>query len=130
MTLLEMYPSMSIDLFASRTNYKLPSYVSRYSDHQAIAIDAFSIVWRNELYYILNLICGPCHLLPNPYTILTLPHKPHIQNPLKDETRVFCISGESWDHKEYLNGLEHSSLAHGEIPQNNSTTYILNNSDQ
>ena len=35
----------SVDLFATRENHKLPSYVSPVPDDKAVAIDAFSISW-------------------------------------------------------------------------------------
>jgi len=50
--LLEIYPDMSIDLFAFYFNAKLCSYVSRYPDCNAGAVDGFSFPWVNKLYYI------------------------------------------------------------------------------
>ena len=42
----------SIDLFASRINYQIKRYVSWKPDPKAIAIDAFSLKWDSEFYYI------------------------------------------------------------------------------
>ena len=41
----------NIDLFASRLNAKLPTYVSWTPDPGAFAIDAFSIQWSNCFFY-------------------------------------------------------------------------------
>ena len=43
---LEIVPS--IDLFASRLNAQLPQFVSYRPDRAAVALDAFSISWKNE----------------------------------------------------------------------------------
>ena len=42
----------SIDLFASMNNKKLERYVSWKPDPDAFAVDAFSLDWKNEFYYI------------------------------------------------------------------------------
>jgi hypothetical protein len=49
----------SIDLFASRLTFKLPSYASRLPDPSASIVDAFSMSWGNNLY-----IFPPLPLLP------------------------------------------------------------------
>jgi Reverse transcriptase (RNA-dependent DNA polymerase) len=41
----------TVDLFASRTNHRLPRYYSRYPDPGATATDAFSQDWRGEQSY-------------------------------------------------------------------------------
>ena len=41
-----------IDLFASRINKQVATYVSYYQDSQAVAIDAFTITWSFNLCYI------------------------------------------------------------------------------
>ncbi|XP_060558153.1 uncharacterized protein LOC132718470 [Ruditapes philippinarum] len=46
------YRHIDIDLFASRLNKKLSKYVTRLPDPDAHAIDAFSLTWKNMLYYI------------------------------------------------------------------------------
>ena len=43
---------MSVDLFASRNNNKLSRYVSRRPDPEAYAIDAFSLPWANDVFYM------------------------------------------------------------------------------
>ena len=40
-----------MDLFASRLNFQLPRYVSWNPDPEAVATDAFSINWSNDLHY-------------------------------------------------------------------------------
>ena len=55
-----MHPEMSVDLFASRLNHKLIKYVARRPDPNAIAIDAFTMTWTNELFFIFP----PFSLLP------------------------------------------------------------------
>ena len=39
-----------IDVFASRLNTKLPSFISRYADPYSNCIDAFSIPWKDNIY--------------------------------------------------------------------------------
>ena len=56
----DLYPHLSIDLFASRLNYKLDKFVSRRPDPNAYAIDAFSLTWTNEGFFIF----APFSLLP------------------------------------------------------------------
>ncbi len=46
------FPDMTIDLFASRLNHKLPKYVSRLPDPGAISVDEFSMTWTGEMYYM------------------------------------------------------------------------------
>ena len=41
---------LSIDCFASRLNYKLPTFISRYADPMATLVDAFAVAWRNNVY--------------------------------------------------------------------------------
>lgn len=48
----QIHPCLSVDLFASRLNHKLEKYVSRRADPKAMAIDAFSLTWANECYFI------------------------------------------------------------------------------
>lgn len=47
-----VHPEMSVDLFASRTNHKIAKYVSRRPDPEAYAIDAFTMTWSNEMFYM------------------------------------------------------------------------------
>lgn len=56
----EAYPELSLDLFASRLNYKLPKFVTRRPEPNAFAIDAFSLTWSDEFYYMFP----PFSLLP------------------------------------------------------------------
>ena len=39
-----------LDCFAARINTKLPSYISRYADPFSVAIDAFSLPWKDNIY--------------------------------------------------------------------------------
>ena len=41
-----------LDLFASRINYQNERYISWKAGPKALAIDAFSIKWKTEFYYI------------------------------------------------------------------------------
>ena len=43
---------MSVNLFASRLNCKLATYMSRRAELHELAVDAFSIVWNDHLFYI------------------------------------------------------------------------------
>ena len=47
-----MFGNPTIDLFASRINYQIDRYISWKLDPKALAIDAFSINWNTEFYYI------------------------------------------------------------------------------
>jgi hypothetical protein len=66
-----------VDLFASRLNHKIDKYVSRRPDPHALAIDAFSLTWINELYYIFP----PFSLLPR-----------ILQKVVEDKTEVVLIA--------------------------------------
>ena len=48
----QVFPEITVDLFASRLNNKVTKYASRRPDPNAFAIDAFSLTWYNEFYYI------------------------------------------------------------------------------
>ena len=48
----EIYPKLTVDLFASRINHKLGKYVARRPDPNALAIDAFTMTWTNGLFFI------------------------------------------------------------------------------
>ena len=43
--LLTRFPEMSIDLFATRLNHRLPQFVSRFPDPQAVDSDALTMIW-------------------------------------------------------------------------------------
>jgi hypothetical protein len=58
--IFKLHPTMDTDLFASRLNKQLPQYVSRFPDHGAYKIDAFTFPWENKLYYMYP----PFSLLP------------------------------------------------------------------
>ena len=49
--ILEKYPKISVDLFASHLNFKLKQYVSWLPDKQAFSCNAFSISWLQFLGY-------------------------------------------------------------------------------
>ena len=55
-----IYPAIDIDLFASRLNFKTDKYISLRPEPQACAIDAFSTVWNDHLFYIFP----PFSLIP------------------------------------------------------------------
>ena len=42
--------SLDVDCFASRLNFKLPRFFSRYSDPLCEDVDAFSCIWRDNVY--------------------------------------------------------------------------------
>ena len=52
----------TIDLFADRTNFQLPKYVSWKLDPAAVTTDAFSISWKGEMTYAFPPFCliGRC----------------------------------------------------------------------
>ena len=47
-----MFGNPTLDLLASRINYQIDRYISWKPDPKALAIDAFSIKWNTEFYYI------------------------------------------------------------------------------
>ena len=49
--LCEIFPDLTIDLFASVLNHQLPRYVSWRPDPKALYVDAFSRPWGNETFY-------------------------------------------------------------------------------
>ena len=44
----------TIDLFASRTNKQLPTYVSYKLDPEVILVDSFSLSWKIVSFYCFN----------------------------------------------------------------------------
>lgn len=50
--ILLLFPEITVDLFASRLNNQVTKYVSRRPDPKAFAIDAFSLTWSRDLYFI------------------------------------------------------------------------------
>ena len=52
--ILDHFPDLSIDLFASRLNHKLAKYVLFQPEPSAFAVKAFSIEWTGALYYIFS----------------------------------------------------------------------------
>ena len=50
-SLVDMHGPPEIDLFASRLNYQLPTYVSWLPDPESAFIDAFSIKWTGRYIY-------------------------------------------------------------------------------
>ena len=49
----DIFGMPEIDLFATRTNHKLPEYVSWKPDPGSVAIDAFSITWNKFIYCLI-----------------------------------------------------------------------------
>ena len=47
-----MFINPTLDLFASHINYQIDRYISWKPNLKALAIDAFSIKWNTEFYYI------------------------------------------------------------------------------
>ena len=50
-SLSDLFPNLSIDLFATMINTQLPRYASWRPDPHAVFIDAFSVSWRNDYFY-------------------------------------------------------------------------------
>ena len=62
--LFQLWGKPHIDLFASKVNLKLPTYVSPTQDPQAFAVDALSIDWRRMYAYAFpppNLLTKVVH---------------------------------------------------------------------
>jgi hypothetical protein len=51
LTILNQYPDLNIDLFASRLNHQLPHYASWKPDPGCSVVDAFSINWNTKKFY-------------------------------------------------------------------------------
>lgn len=49
--ILQMFPKMTCDLFATRFNAKLPRFVSPFPDPTALAVDALSCRWMDQDLY-------------------------------------------------------------------------------
>ena len=47
-----VFGNPTLDLFASRINHQIDRYISWKPESKALAIDAFSIKWNTEFYYI------------------------------------------------------------------------------
>ena len=48
--IVTLWGAVSVDLFASRLNYQLKPFVSWRPDPEAMAIDAFSLDWREQYF--------------------------------------------------------------------------------
>ena len=71
----------SVDLFASRLNYQLPRFVSWNPEPEAIATDAFSLIWSHETYYAFPPFSLIGHVLNKVVTdgsvmLIVVPHWP------------------------------------------------------
>ena len=51
--IVTLWGTVSVDLFASRLNYQLKPFMSWRPDPEAMAIDAFSLDWREQYFYAL-----------------------------------------------------------------------------
>ena len=72
---------LDIDLFASRLNYKISKFVSWKADPLAWAIDAFTLQWKNFIFYAFppfSLIDRVCQkvLVDEADGILVVPYWP------------------------------------------------------
>ncbi|XP_052234246.1 uncharacterized protein LOC127846782 isoform X1 [Dreissena polymorpha] len=50
--IMNIHNNMQVDLFASKLNNKLDLYVSRFPDHKAHQIDAFTFEWKSCVFYM------------------------------------------------------------------------------
>ena len=50
--IVQTFPEITVDLFASRLNNQIDRYVARRPDPNAFAIDAFTLTWSHDVYYI------------------------------------------------------------------------------
>ena len=58
--LVESFPVLDIDMFASRLNKQLPKYASWMLDPESYIIDRMSASWENTYIYVFlqfNMIC-------------------------------------------------------------------------
>jgi hypothetical protein len=49
--ILTKFPSLEVDLFASRVNFQLAQYVAWRPDTGCIAVDAFTLKWDTKMFY-------------------------------------------------------------------------------
>ena len=77
----QSFPSIKIDLFASRLNAKLQQFVSRVPDPDAYAIDAFSFPWNDNCYYAFP----PFSLIPKV-----------LQKVERERTELLCLIATIW----------------------------------
>ena len=50
--ILQKFPKITVDLFTSRLNNQVVKYVSHRPDPHAFAIDAFTLTWSHDLFFI------------------------------------------------------------------------------
>ena len=50
--ILQKFPGITVDLFASRLNNQVAKYVYRRPDPHAFATDAFTLTWSHDLFFI------------------------------------------------------------------------------
>ena len=92
----QLWEHPQIDLFATRLNTKLPTYVSPIPDPQAWAVDALNISWKNIVGYALP----PTALLPRV-----------VQKLLSQSCRLILIAP-GWPTKLWFWDLVELSLDH------------------
>lgn len=86
MLLEEALGLFSIDLFTSRTNTQLPVYCSWRPDPGAIAVDAFSISWKDHYPYIFP-----------PFTLI-----PRCLNKIKEDNVTVTIIAPLWPNQTWF----------------------------
>ena len=104
----------------------LPRILQKVEEDETTAV-LVAPLWPTQSWWpsLLSLVTGQCYRLPNPQTILSLPHKPDKRHPLnRMNLGCFPISGKLSKVGKFPRGLEISSSSRGEIQPKNNIMYM------
>lgn len=107
----------------------VPRILQKLEEDNAEAVMVVPI-WTTQVWWasLLQLISGPCYLLPKSHQFLTLPHKQNYKHPLKKmRLAVFKLSGNRSKSKAFLQTQQTSSWNPGENPPGINMMSILEN---
>ena len=105
--------SPKIDLFASRRNTQLPTFVSYRPDPKCIGVNAFLMNWEH-----LHLYAFP------PFICMTRV----LQKMVQDKARGIVI-GPNWPTQAYFTRLKEISMSYIILPPRRDMLYLPNNPD-
>lgn len=106
----------------------IPRILQKLEEDKTVEVVLVAPIWTTQIWWpcLIRLICGQCYLLPNPQSILKLPHKQGVIYPLRRmKLAAFHISGDYSKVTGFQKRLRKSSSDHGSEALRNSTIHIL-----
>ena len=98
-----------VDLFASRLNHKVPSYVAWRPDPKAVTIDAFAISWTERLFYAFP-----------PFSLIT-----RVLRKIREDKAEGVLVAPLWETQPWFPLLIKMLVAHPLIlPQSSNLLYL------